>query len=167
MKRLFTTLLLMSSLCIGTVHATCDTPPPGTVGEDKGNNGNGDNGSNNGGNNGSGNNGSGNNGTGTGNELGSIDIDDLVCPPGPGGRSLIPTVEAYADSFDSRIEVIFNRCLGTATAIIVDSDGYVVAAAECDTSFVDSLWLDMPTQAGFYTLRITAQEYLGEGYFQL
>lgn len=167
MRRLFVTLMLLSAVCIGTGYANCDTPPPGTVGEGGGNTG-GNNGGNTGGNNTGGNNGSGT-GTGTGNDsgLGSIDIDDLISPSGPGGRSLIPTVEAYADAFDSHIEIIFNRELGIATIVVIDADGYAVASTECDTSFIDTAYLPLPSQSGFYTLRISAHEYLGEGHFVL
>lgn len=159
MRRLIIIFVLLSTLCVGTNYASCDTPV-GSVGGGGSNNG----GDNNGGNNG---NGGGNGGTGTGSGLGSIDIDDIVCPPGKGGRSLIPTVEAYADSFDSRIEIIFNRDLGAATAIIIDSQGYAVSSAECDTSLFDAVYLPMPMQPGFYTIRVSAREYLGEGYFEL
>lgn len=158
MKRLFTTLLLLSTLCIGTNYASCDNP--------SGTGNNGGSGSN-GGNNGGGNNGGGTGINSGGINSGSIDIDDIVCPPGPGGRSLTRTVEAYADSFDAQIEIIFNRDLGTVTAAVIDSDGYVISSTECDTSFIDVVYLSLPTQPGFYTLRINSREYLGEGVFEL
>lgn len=168
MKRLFSILLLLSALCFDSVYASCDTPPPGSVGEGGGNGDNGgNNGGNTGGNNNGGNNGGSGTGTGTGKELGGIEIDDLICPPGPGGRSLIPTVEAYADDFDLSIEIIFNRDLGRVTAAVIDADGCIVSSAECDTSLIDVVYLGMPTRSGLYTLRISAYEYLGEGHFEL
>lgn len=84
-------------------------------------------------------------------------------PVSPKTRSAIPAISACLDFDMEQIEISFKASHGATTVYIINSMGQAIFSYSCDSSVEWLIYLPIPIDEGFYTLKIVSAsaEYSG------